>query len=290
MKRLSIFTLLAFFFSTLAVQSVQAQLHGSLPIPVTGYYIQDFKTPINEGWQQSQLDDMNWTKNSGSTPSNTTGPSADYAGDNGDNYMYMEATGNFNKEAIIASPAFDLTALVNPSVEFYCHMEGTTMGTLYLEYKTSGSFFWQTLRTVDGDQGSDWERNTTFIDWIPNLNNIKFRFRGVTGNGFSSDIAIDYFKLTGNVSPKTVPLLSTSSLFEAKAFPNPFQDELTVQIQSDEAVSINLYNLQGQMVISPLEHVPAGSISIPTPDLPAGIYLLRVQSKHSTQTIRVVHP
>jgi len=287
MKRLSNFAILTCIISGFGFFSAHAQHGFNPPLAITGSYVQDFETPIVEDWRQSALDDMNWTKNSGGTPSSGTGPSSDSPLDNGSKYMYMEASGNSNKEAIFTSPAFNLTALNNPYVEFYCHMEGSDMGTLHLEYSTNGGLLWQQLRTVNGDQGSSWNRKSTFISWIPNLHNIKFRFRGITGPSFRSDIAIDYFRIVGS-SSKMAPTALDASRVEVKAVPNPFSEQLEIQVKGDEMVSIRLYDLQGKLVLPAIESRQTGSIFLPTADIPAGVYMLQIQGENFLENKRVV--
>ena len=75
-------------------------------------YTESFES--GDGWTQVGGDDGNWVRNSGSTPSNTTGPSS---AANGSFYMFLEASTNNspgqigpNATAILVSPCFDLTA------------------------------------------------------------------------------------------------------------------------------------------------------------------------------------
>ncbi len=169
--------------------------------PVTAFpYTEDFET--GEGaWTQGTGDDINWTRDSGGTPSGNTGPNT--AG-SGIWYMYTESSGNGtgfpNKVANFESPCFDLSGIGSPVFTFSYHMYGADMGTLNVDISTdSGVTYPTTLWTQTGQvqstSGSAW--NTVNIDLSAYIGQIvKLRFNGVTGNGYRSDMAIDDMSLT----------------------------------------------------------------------------------------------
>jgi hypothetical protein len=75
------------------------------------------------------------------------------------------------------------------------------------------------------------------------------------------------------------------------ASPNPFTDQLDVQVNflaETEQVMLRLFDQQGRQVI--LQQLPGGleKYSLPTAELPPGVYFLRVESAGQTQTIKVV--
>src|SRR5690606_37403494 len=68
---------------------------------------------------------------SGSTPSATTGPTA---ANSGVKYFYTEASsGTTGAVAELYTPMVDLSGLTDPSLQFYYHMFGSTMGDLHID-------------------------------------------------------------------------------------------------------------------------------------------------------------
>lgn len=169
-------------------------------------YDESFEGGLGD-WNQESNDDIDWTRNSGGTPSSSTGPSAAY---DGSFYMYTEASGtNNNKTAILESPCFDMTVVNNPEFSFAYHMYGSDMGSLTLEVSTNNGGSWSTLWTESGDQGDQWLTASIPVDQYITTNTI-FRFVGITGNSFRSDMAIDGISISENVPPCSPPSLSMS--------------------------------------------------------------------------------
>ncbi|HAS46275.1 MAG TPA: hypothetical protein DCS93_37690 [Microscillaceae bacterium] len=154
--------------------------------PITTFpYAESFENGLGK-WLQADNDDIDWTRNLGSTPSSDTGPSA--AAD-GNFYVYTEATGNFDRVASLLSAPMDISTMDNPLVAFQYHMFGSNMGTLNLEISTDGTN-WTTLWTQSGDQGDAWLRGGASLSAYKDSLFV-LRFVGTTGSGFRSDISID---------------------------------------------------------------------------------------------------
>ena len=108
---------------------------------------------VPTGWQTNTTDtvfgsttaDRQWTSDTGgTTPSSGTGPTAGHdsgQGIDGDgregastvDYIYTEATSQFNKRMLLRTPELDLsTALANDTLKlyFWFHMFGSNMGNL----------------------------------------------------------------------------------------------------------------------------------------------------------------
>ncbi len=176
------------------------------PITVTSYpYTQDFESAAVVDWVQDTGDNLNWTRDSGGTPSGSTGPAS---GDGDTWYRYIESsvsgTGFPNMVANYESPCFDLTSgITNPSFDFSYHMYGATMGTLNVDISTDNGTTWPTtLFTVSGQQhGSSaaaWTRvNLDLSAYVGQT--VKIRFNGITGSSWQSDIAIDNIYLGEDV-------------------------------------------------------------------------------------------
>ena len=173
--------------------------------------------PYNEGfentigaWTQSTADDINWTVDASGTPSSGTGPSA---AKQGSYYIYVEASGNGtgypNKQAIITSPCFDLTAESGATFSFSYHMYGAAdMGSVSLEASTDQGATWSSIWSKTGNQGNSW------LDVSVDLaayagGGVQLRFNRITGGTWQADVAIDNISLTaGTVTPCTNVTLS----------------------------------------------------------------------------------
>ena len=160
--------------------------------------------PYNQGfesgvaWTQASGDDGNWVRRSGSTPSNGTGPSA---ADQGSFYLFLEASSNgsegqigANATAILESDCFDLNGKSSATFTFKNHMNGTNVGSLTVQASVDGTS-WTNVWTDSGSNGNQW--NAISVDLNAYLDQVvKLRFVGTTGDGWSSDIAIDDLALT----------------------------------------------------------------------------------------------
>lgn len=153
----------------------------------------------NDGWTQASGDDGNWVRDSGGTPSASTGPSS---GADGSFYMFLEASTNgsagqigANATAILVSPCFDLTGLSTASFSFSNHMYGSNMGSLVLEASTNGTS-WTNLWSLSGNQGNQWNNVSIDLSAYGGQSELKLRFVGTTGASWQSDLAIDNLELT----------------------------------------------------------------------------------------------
>lgn len=168
-------------------------------------YSENFESGVGS-WTQDTGDNIDWTRDSGGTPSGSTGPSTG----NGDTwYMYVEASGSGsgypNMVANFESPCFDITSESNAYFSYSYHMYGVDMGTLNVDISTdNGSTYPTTLRTYSGNLGNTW--NTDLIDLSSYVGQtIKLRFNATTGTNYRSDFAID------NVSFTTTPSYCASN-------------------------------------------------------------------------------
>ena len=159
-------------------------------------YSESFES--NDGWTQISGDDGNWVRGSGSTPSSGTGPSS---GAEGSFYMFLEASTNNspgqignNATAILESDCFDLSSATSATFSFQNHMNGNNIGSLTIQVSADDQT-WSNIWALSGSQGNQW--NTVDINLDTYIgSSIKLRIVGTTGDGWSSDIAIDGLTLT----------------------------------------------------------------------------------------------
>ena len=158
--------------------------------------------PYSEGWEGGSGawsnisgDDFNWTRRSGGTPSNGTGPGSAVQGSF---YYYVESSSpNYsNKTAIFSGPCFDLTGKSAANFAFRYHMYGANaMGSLSLQARASGS--WTTIWTRSSNQGNSWR--SADVDLGNYLGGgVELRFVGTTGTTWKGDMAIDALGLTAS--------------------------------------------------------------------------------------------
>ncbi|CAM1361731.1 fibronectin type III domain-containing protein [Tenacibaculum xiamenense] len=159
-------------------------------------YSQGFES--GDGWTQVTGDDGNWVRDSGGTPSSNTGPSS---AAQGTYYMFLEASTNnsagqigHNATAILESPCVDLTGKTSASFAFKNHMYGSNIGSLTIKGSLDG-VSWSDLWTASGSKGNQW--NSISVNLASYLGKkMKLRIVGKTGNGWSSDIAVDDLSIT----------------------------------------------------------------------------------------------
>lgn len=164
-------------------------------------YSESFESSIG-AWTQDGGDDLDWTRNSGGTPSRSTGPSS---ADDGTFYLYVEASGNGtgypNKTAILNSPCLDLNDATAAVFSFRYHMFGSNnFGSLSVEATNDEGATWTSVWTRSGNQGNSWE--TATIDLAAYLGSgVQLRFVRVTGSTWQADAAIDAISLSSSGGP-----------------------------------------------------------------------------------------
>ena len=170
------------------VPSVQAQ----------SFYSETLDGGFPGNWTQSTTDTFDWSWNQGPTPSGGTGPTGDHTTGSG-GYLYTEATGQaVGADAVATGPVLDGSA-GGPMMTFWYHMSGGGMGTLEV-FDYDGTT-WNLAWTATGDQGTAWLQATIPLTTYGPFNRAEFRFRGIRGASYLSDISIDDVSVTAPVVP-----------------------------------------------------------------------------------------
>ncbi|MDH7447123.1 M36 family metallopeptidase [Aquimarina sp. 2201CG14-23] len=187
-------------------------------------------------WSQSSGDDIDWTVNSGTTPSNNTGPSS--AAD-GNSYIYVEASGDGtgfpNKRAILNSACLDFSGLTSPTIGFQYHMLGSAINSLDLEARINNTGDWVSIFSRTGAQGSDWNTASVDLSAYAGEASVQLRLNVVTGSGsegWQSDIAIDNLSITDGTTPPPPPPGCTNGI---SSFPYAESYEGSVGAWTQEA-------------------------------------------------------
>lgn len=150
---------------------------------------------MENGWTNEVsfvVDDIDWRTNSGGTQSNQTGPSFDHTTSTTlGKYVYLEASGDCNEQtALLVSPCIDLGPAEEPVLSFWYNMYGADMGSLHVDVFDGQSWTLDVMSPITGNQGTQWlQRLVDLSDFNGQIVNV--RFRGITGDAFRSDMAID---------------------------------------------------------------------------------------------------
>ncbi|XP_055996867.1 MAM and LDL-receptor class A domain-containing protein 1-like isoform X2 [Ostrea edulis] len=142
-------------------------------------------------------DNMDWQRTNVRTPSGNTGPGSPTDG----TYAYIEASGRRRGANAILSSENTVIPDVGPRcLRFLYNMNGRNMGTLSVWAGDRGSE--SEVWSLSGDQGDVW--TPVSID-IPASTDLVVMFKGIRGNGYRSDIAVDTILLL-NSACSGVPL------------------------------------------------------------------------------------
>ncbi|KAK3088009.1 hypothetical protein FSP39_013360 [Pinctada imbricata] len=157
-------------------------------------------------------DTYDWTQQSGSTQSGSTGPNYAY---DGSYYMYTEASSprSYLDRFIMESPFF--YPVTSECLTFYYHMYGANMGNLTVRVYYVAFGVWINMWSRGGNQGQYWQLAEVPLAYFSTYRGYKIQFEGLRGNGYTSDMAID------NVAtyPRSCQTTTTS---------NPFTQNTTV--------------------------------------------------------------
>ena len=152
-------------------------------------------------WQNGAGDDFDWTRLSGPTPSEQTGPPSGYGGSG--SYLYVEATGTTPNSNAYLQATFDFGDAETPRLWFQYHMFDyslANMGTLSVDVSTNGGASWNSgVWSKTGAQqwktNSIWGQATVDLAFCGRQTNVVVRFRGTTGTDYRSDMAIDAVRI-----------------------------------------------------------------------------------------------
>lgn len=171
---------------------------------------------FGDGWTTFPSNTTNqyrWNVDENGTPSSQTGPLVDHTEQtNSGNYVFTESTGaNTGDVAELISPCIDLSGATGFTIlEFWYHMHGQHMGELHVDINPGTGWINDITPALVGEQqpsqNNPYLRRSVDISLF-NSNNVQIRFRGIRGNGFRSDMAIDSFLVFESLTPLPIELL-----------------------------------------------------------------------------------
>ncbi|MBN1339078.1 MAG: choice-of-anchor D domain-containing protein [Bacteroidales bacterium] len=266
-------------FSPLAAQTYSGNITithnapgGTTVVPVTGMGITGFVLPYTQNfdnagsmpysWVNATGDDFDWSVNSGSTPSSGTGPTGDHTTGSG-YYMFTESSSpNYpSRTANLETPLFDLSGMTTVEMKFWYHMYGTAMGSLHLDAFAGGVWVNDIMTAISGNQGNAWYEKTLDLTSYAGQS-VKFRFRGITGTNYTSDMAIDDFWMGGTSG--TPQIVVSPGLLAVSLPPDGTQNE-TVSLDNPGtgllSYSTTISYLSGANGWLSITSNPAGNVS-----------------------------
>ena len=217
--RVFVFALLG--LAVFMAESVQAQVQ-------VDFLTEDFETftingssaggniaVLSNGWVNAfSGDDADWYVNAGATVSSGTGPSVDSnLGTALGKYLYTETSSPISAgdEFHLLSPLIDLTDKSNPGVRFDYHMFGDNMGVMHVDALSGNTVVqFDLVPPMTGDLDA-WMTQDVDLTAFGSIDDFRLRIRGVAGNGFLSDMAVDNFRFYQTV-PEPGCLLATASM------------------------------------------------------------------------------
>lgn len=178
------------------------------------------------------IDEFDWTRQSGSTPSEGTGPDVDHTlNSNQGNFVFVEASfpRNAGDRAALVSPEFRITT--SACLRFWYHMFGSNTERLVVE-RVQGVDRVEVWRRARINQNL-WQQGAVTLP----AGTQRFIFVGVRGNGNFGDIALDDISLTTGSCPSGFnPLIGAESAVPA----NPAAVGAAVYTETTLVVSVIL--------------------------------------------------
>jgi polyhydroxybutyrate depolymerase len=194
----------------------------------------------------------------------TTDATVPYAGFNGyagveDNINYWIKK-NKNLSQAVVTPVADINKTDNSTVTIYGYGSDSTE---VLFYKITGG-------------GHTWP-GATFA--IPNVNTNK-------DINASTEIWNFFKRHCMKQSPNSIPEKSKQEII--RFFPNPFTNELKLDLYSPEIKSISITNLVGQFVYNLNNFKVPSVISIPSGSFESGVYILKVETTKKQFVYKII--
>ncbi len=164
-------------------------------------YAEDFENGLGS-WVQSTDDDIDWTRNSGGTATDNTGPSGT---PDGDWYLFVENhdSGASYKTASVEC-SFDLSSALRPELSFDYHMFGYYIDCLAVDVFDGSQWnldVWN--RTGQQHSASDTPWSTALVDLSEFAGNdaVTIRFRSQQLRWHAADTAIDNISIAEAATP-----------------------------------------------------------------------------------------
>lgn len=229
-------------------------------------------------------DEIDFRVISGATPSAGTGPTNDHTLANAaGKYIYLEASGGCtNRTAVYTASCIDLTNSTQAQLSYWYHMYGATMGSLSVDIYSDNVWNLNVVPALSGDQGDQWIQNIIPLNAYAGKI-IDVRFRAITGNDFTSDLALDDITIS-----ETVGLQQTQSGSSIKVYPNPSAGIFRIDNLISIETKLEVVDIAGRIVnYYGLKQNGKGSYTIDLSKSGKGLYFLRIKNEKSSEIIKI---
>ena len=78
-----------------------------------------------------------------------------------------------------------------------------------------------------------------------------------------------------------------AEVFEIAAYPNPFNNEVTIRVNANEPYAIQVTDINGVVVLS-VDHTESRTHRLDVSEYTAGVYIIEVTSTQGTQHLKVI--
>jgi hypothetical protein len=196
------------------------------------------------------------------------------------------------QSAILTSPCFNISQLGSAQLSFLYRVQGTGQ-ILELEASTDGTN-WALLWSSTGSTGNTWNTAVVALKRYKLAQSLQFRLKGTiypntaSGTAWQGEMSVDDILLSsGNAGRRNA--LGTTDGLQVKAFPNPFQDQLSVAIPyvENQTATVGLYHVSGKQVFVQSEIASGTSVRIQS-DIAPGLYVVRVQMGNEQYQVKVI--
>jgi hypothetical protein len=109
-------------------------------------------------------------------------------------------------------------------------------------------------------------------------NNMSLAGTNITADGSYDGFVAKFEQILSNTAPPFLP-----NFIKVKIIPNPSQDSFEINIENTEGLNWQLYNLQGQLLLSGTQTTISWS------DLPKGSYSLHIKTEKGIAVEKVIH-
>ena len=181
---------------------------------------------------------------------------------------------------MVYTPCLNLSALSQPYFSFWHHKLGADMGDLHVDIFANGRWNLDVTTPLLGNFGMNWwGRQIDLVNYAGQT--VALRFRGITGVGELSDMAIDDVQVTDGPPVGVQAGFTENGL---QVYPNPGTGVFAFSLAQPAQGSIRLtiMDITGRLVIQDnLANFTQGNFhgSFDISDQPSGVYFLQIEAE-----------
>jgi PKD repeat protein len=170
--------------------------------------------------------------------------------------------------------------------------KGGIAGAVVNLLTTSNAPVATTITDVNGDYTFSGIGNNTYKIWVEIAGKTTTPIVVTINNGNLNSTNNDFVVKNNTVVPKTVSIDNSQKELQMKTYPNPVENQLNIalSLESNTQISVEIYNLAGQNLLSNNYNLQAGSqtLRINLSDLAKGSYILRITNTNGAHTKQLI--